>query len=79
MASHSGPVAEGRHVIRMPSDLQTATPIWSLRQGPRPLSGKLQIFGRWPVAGRDVSGGFFRLRRRVQGRAQALDWVRVQT
>jgi hypothetical protein len=47
-------------------------------KGARPLGGKLQIFGRWTVAGRDVSGGFFRLRLRVQSRARAADWVRVQ-
>jgi hypothetical protein len=47
-------------------------------KGARPLRGKLQIFGRWTVASRDVSGGFFRLRLRVQGRARAVDSVRVQ-
>jgi hypothetical protein len=47
-------------------------------KGARPLRGKLQIFGRWTVSGRDVSGGSFRLRLRVQGRARAVDSVRVQ-
>jgi hypothetical protein len=46
-------------------------------KGARPLRGKLQVFGRWTVAGRDLSGGLFWLRLRVQGRTRAVDFAPV--
>lgn len=47
-------------------------------RAPRALNGRNQVFGTWKVAARDVSGGSFRLRLRVQGRARAVDAARVQ-
>jgi hypothetical protein len=46
-------------------------------KGARPLNGGVQLFDVWKLAKRDTSGGLFRLRLRVKGKARAGDAVAV--